>query len=245
MNPESPFAGDWAWFGFKGAPVPGVDYSWIHIQSSLNFAGYANNAFGCDLYFSSRCSHMLLIRTLSKSQTIWNIEECQFTQFLRSRALYCVRRHRRVFHLSNVSLSFVEFLVRVGRAAPECLDQMGCETMRQLITHSTRPAALPVDASQLQAVSGPIAVVVTGTDIEEEIQGMLSSVEEALVVVRSTQSWKLSLAEMTAIHTAHVGRFFLVIDTQDGNRYEIAFDDIDIPEANRVKRIITAALDCR
>jgi hypothetical protein len=75
-------------------------------------------------------------------------------------------------------------------------------------------------------------VVLTGSDIREEVSG-LPSCEEERLVVRAT------------VNSTVVGRFFLIVETVGGERYEIGFEKADVDEGNRVKQRIRAAIEAR
>jgi hypothetical protein len=110
----SPFTGEWAWFGFEGDPQPGVDYSWMEIQTNLMFAGRVRVIRHCQLSFSSRSPYTFLVRTRAQVSTIWNVIDCAFSMFGTRGSTVRVTRGDRNIMLLSTSAALLNLLAKIG-----------------------------------------------------------------------------------------------------------------------------------
>jgi hypothetical protein len=76
------------------------------------------------------------------------------------------------------------------------------------------------------------------------ISGILSC-EEDVLIVNGTEPWRLTLSEVAVVKSTQIGRFFSILETTDGRKYERTFARADIAEGNRVKQTIQEAIEAR
>jgi len=243
---QSPLVNSWSYFGFEGEPEPGVDYSWLEVQQGLDFIGYEDTVRSCRLFFSSRKSNIFLVRTSPHSSTIWNFSDCTFAILSRTGSILLITRGPRNFHLSGVSASLIELLTRIRRLPPDALpDQLSFESRPLKIISSSASSDLPAESSPIDRHSQPSPVVVTGTDISEEITGIAQISEGALIVQCEGDSWSVDFDVIESVNSTEIGKIFVVIATSEGKRYEVGFEEKDRTEARRVKEKIERVLDAK
>jgi hypothetical protein len=164
----------------------------------------------------------------------------------RSGSIVVVTRPPRNFHLSGVSVSLLELLVRVRKLPPKALaDHLPSEARPITIVAGAHDADLPPEASAIGSEYAPGPVVVTGSDIPEEISGTPLISDTALTVQLDGDAWGVDFDAIDAVNCTQVGKLFLVITLVDGRKYEIGFDEGDRTEAVRLRERVEKAIKAK
>lgn len=225
----------WQCFGI-GEREAGRDYSWIEVQRNLDFIGFDDTIIGCTLFYASRGNDTLLIRTRDNQEYLWDISHCKFSVLALNGSILVVSNGHRVFHLSGVTSTFMDLLMRPpGMHLP--LDQL--EENRRLtpmpikIVRTQEEQEMPDEVSVVSVPELKAPVIVTGTGIAEEFRGVLKFVNES-IVLDTVDEWRVELAGIESVMKTHVGRLFVVIVMKEtGARFEIGFEDADSSEGAR------------
>ena len=230
---EPPFTDDWRVFGFLGAPEPGVDYSWIDVQSGMSFIGFSGSVTPCRVLYASRKSGTLLVRPPEGAAAVWSVRECEFELLSEDKSVVCVRSHGRLLHVAGVTRSFLALLARWGK-----LEASEPEPDREVyeigVARVEKPAEIPEGASQITEPTGRNPVVLTGSSIMEEIQGPLRLTDTGV----SVEGWSVDFEDITRVETTQIGRLFVVIGTKNGGTFEIGFDETDTDEGTQFYEIL-------
>ena len=230
---EPPFTDDWRVFGFLGAPEPGVDYSWIEVQSGMSFIGFAGSVAPCRVLYASRKSLTLLVRPPEGAASLWSIRECEFELLSEDKSVVCVRSYGRLLHVAGVTGSFLALLVRWGKVEMKESEREG-QVYEIGVPRVEKPAAIPEAASQITEPTGRNPVVLTGSSIMEEIQGPLRLTDTGV----SVEGWSVDFEDIARVETTQIGRLFVVIGTKNGGTFEIGFDETDTDEGTQFYEIL-------
>lgn len=121
LQTTNPFYSEWSWFGFNGKPSPGFDYSWFEVQNYLELIGCEEYLLNCKLFSSSRNSNIFMIRTQNGDEEIWDISDVTFNYLTDDKTTLVASFNDRCIHISNVSTSFIELLIKAQKLAFDSL----------------------------------------------------------------------------------------------------------------------------
>lgn len=129
MNEENEVSSDQfyselSWFGFIGKPSPGVDYFWLEVQNCLQIIGCEEYILNCKLFSSSRNSHIFMIRKQNGDEEIWDISEVNFSNMANDSSTLIAAFNNRCIHISNVSTSFIDLLMRAQKLPYDSLSKL-------------------------------------------------------------------------------------------------------------------------
>jgi hypothetical protein len=113
------------------------------------------------------------------------------------------------------------------------------------ILSGSKSSELPNEASEIDAQYKPGPVVVTGSDIPEEIEGIPTISETSFTVEMAMEPWTIDFANIQSVNCTQIERLHIVIVTFTGNRYDVGFDEADVAEGNKLKQKIQRAIDDR
>jgi hypothetical protein len=223
--PSPVFGGEWAWLGFEGEPEPGIDYSWMEIQRDLNFCGCETTIVGCALYFSSRRVNMYLVRQKSGAEALWNTIDCIFSLFPYNPMILVVCYGRHKCHISGVTSSFIDHLVRQRRLAQDSLQgRLGIDVRPLVVVQNRTSTNVPVAASEVSSAGESEVAVITGTDFPGELAGV-PILSENRIILRDSQDWSLDFDNIETVDITKVGRLYVLIEASGGRRYELGFSE--------------------
>ncbi|KAK8833853.1 hypothetical protein M9Y10_012532 [Tritrichomonas musculus] len=132
IQKESPFSADWVLFGFNGKPSPGFDYSWFEVQNYMGLIGFDDYIQNCKLFSSSKNSHIFMIRTQNSIEEVWDISDVNFNPVSPDYSVLSASYNDRCIHVSNVSTSFIELLIRAHKLSHDSLSHFRPFTPMQL-----------------------------------------------------------------------------------------------------------------
>ncbi|OHT01927.1 hypothetical protein TRFO_31113 [Tritrichomonas foetus] len=248
---ENPFDEDWEYFGFEGPPSPGLDYSWIQVQTNLIFLGFEKVISDCTLFYSSRKANIFLIQTSDKWEEIWNIKELTIATFSNNGSILIASITDRCIHISGVAMSFINLLIRTQKLPPDCLSSKPPihRPMKIKVHMVSQTPDVPEEATTIESKDEIVAPVVsvTGSAISMSIQGKLEYQEnkEILVSLDEENTWSVSFEEIAKVESTRIGKIFVVLTTNEGKRFEIGFNEVNATEANELINMIKKDIENR
>lgn len=245
MNPESPFDENWLWFGFCGEPEPGNDYSWIFVQNNLDLVGRCTVIPNCTIFFSSRKPNAYLVKTQDGHEELWDTTDCQFSICSTFGNILSVSEKGHSFHLSGISTSFIELLMRAHKLPSDSLsDVMTIQSQQIEIIRSTQQEPLPEEVTNIQESAEHKSIVsVIGSNIPEEIKGNLIATAKSVVINGDgDNNWSVSISDINNVRITEISKWFIIFNMKDESRYEVCFDESAGDEARKCFDLIAKAL---
>lgn len=229
----------WQYFGISrpNASTAGRDYSWIELQHNMDFIGCDDTIIGCTVFYASRKRDTLLLRTPDRQTYFWNISQCAFSIL---GSILVVACGPKIFHLSGVTSTFIDYLMKSMKLQLDSLSEAGVvEPMPiEVIDTDRTENSVVSNASNILEPQHRSPVIVTGAGISEELRGTLKITSDA-VVLDTSDDWKLMLNEIVSVTKTHVGKFFVVVEMIGESRYEIAFEDADASDGLLLYNLLT------
>lgn len=235
---ESPFSSkSWSQYGFEGPQEPGIDYSWIEVQRSLNFVGFDDVVCGCTLFFSSRYPSFFLVKAADGATELWDISDCSFSVLAPNSSVLVVTCGS-IFHLSDASASLIELLMKLRKLPADALSGQCSGSFAiefdQISNDIPKEATdLAICSSAPRALSRAV-VTVTGPSIDSDVVGEIS-MSGAEIKVRGDESEHIiNLYDVAKAETTKIGRVFIVLTFLSGEKRDIAFSEYNQNEASTI-----------
>ena len=231
MEEISPFIEDWKNFGFIGPPRLAKDYSWIRVQDKITFIGLKNVISDCTLFFSSLEPHFFMVLTSDDLNEMWDISDLKFSIASHDSSVISSEINDRRIHISGVTPTLIELLIKIDKL--DNIEQKSqvliplpvkIKTSGTISTVSKEEIKKSLEDDQTATSS---KVTVTGTNISLDLQGIIDFKTNSEIVVRQNDetNWSLPFDTIVKIESTKIHRIFVIIYTNNKNRYEIGFDE--------------------
>ena len=115
-------SGSWQWIGFSGKPEPGFDYSWVEVQRGLLFVGSENCIKNCILYNSTKNPTIFLVKNDNGLEEVWDTYNLEFSLLGPNRDIIVASRNDKLIHLSGISYSLINILIKQSKLPHDSLD---------------------------------------------------------------------------------------------------------------------------
>ena len=236
---ESPFHyKSWSTYGFEGPPEPGFDYSWIEVQWSLNFIGFENVVCSCTLYFSSRSPSIFLVKTADGCTELWDIRDCKFSLLAANSSILVVTCEN-FFHLSDVSASLIELLMKIKKLPSDSLRAQSSKSFPIVFDQVSKE--IPQEATDLIESISPKpnlqlkpVVTVTGTNVDKDVIGELSISNDEIQVKNEETVFTINIKDVAKAETTKIGKIFIVLTFHNNEKNEITFQENNQDEAKGI-----------
>ena len=182
MNSQSSFQSDsWRWFYFGGEPQPGVDYTWIKVQNSVDFVGIDSCITNCQLFYSGRNPTTLLVRTEDKIDEIWDITDLSFTIIASNSNILEFSDGERVSHLSGITPALIDLLINARKLPPESTSYTNHGMIPIKISYN--PSSSDSQITKIPPVNCPMEITVFVSGISQDIiQGSMSMNSDTILI---------------------------------------------------------------
>jgi hypothetical protein len=112
-----------------------------------------------------------------------------------------------------------------------------------IVSRSGQTLAPPDEASQLK-MNNEARAILTGSGVNEELNGILVFEDSNMFLKECEEKWELNFSDVSAVNSTRIGRLYVLLDTKDGSRYEIGFDEANSGFGEAIYRRLKRILEC-